>query len=480
MEEIYKPDADGPEKVEVYSRENNDMLGDMPEWLIHTGSYIVYGLIVFLIAGTALFKYPDTIRKTITIDDLGSAEWITANQTGMIDRFFVENQSPVQKNDTLGILKNTALLEDVQTFCRVLTKIEWYYRTNDIKYLQDYPFDLIMGEMSSAYEQFTQAVRTCVMYQEFDIYPQKKKYLDEELRILESTGKADAMAVLNVKRELFELDINHRMETAKNLRMLELAYENMVNSLRTWDKKYLIKSHHDGIVVWGGTEAVKAVRSLAPPGVKLIEWGHKLGFCYISDYANHTDEFSALARHIASTKQLLCSSCQTVFIDTDDKTELTLFCKMFLPYLEAAVAKHRNTSIGTRARDTLISYSARLEQAIGIRQISPDVFYGKNCSLIIKDDFELELSPMMCNVLVKRLPRKNIMRTLRNAKGFLQTAGLICDKTDRAELTDLLLCAGVTRVTQAGNMSAYFFGESHDGEYPLSRYTRKVNTEFNN
>lgn len=235
----------------------------------------------------------------------------------------------------------------------------------------------------------------------------------------------------------------------------------------------------DGIVVWGGTEAVKAVRSLAPPGVKLIEWGHKLGFCYISDYANHTDEFSALAEHIASTKQLLCSSCQTVFIDTDDKTELTLFCKMFLPYLEAAVGKHRNTSIGTRARDTLISYSARLEQAIGIRQISPDVFYGKNCSLIIKDDFELELSPMMCNVLVKRLPRKDIMRTLRNAKGFLQTAGLICGKADRAELTDLLLCAGVTRVTQAGNMSAYFFGESHDGEYPLSRYTRKINIELN-
>ena len=88
------------------------------------------------------------------------------------------------------------------------------------------------------------------MYQEFDIYPQKKKYLDEELRILESTGKADAMAVLNVKRELFELDINHRMETAKNLRMLELAYENMVNSLRTWDKKYLIKSRsrrHSGM-----------------------------------------------------------------------------------------------------------------------------------------------------------------------------------------------------------------------------------------
>ena len=46
MEKIYKPETEDAGKVEVYSRENNDMLGDMPQWLIHTGSYIVYGLIV--------------------------------------------------------------------------------------------------------------------------------------------------------------------------------------------------------------------------------------------------------------------------------------------------------------------------------------------------------------------------------------------------------------------------------------------------
>lgn len=251
MEEIYKPDTEDAGKIEVYSRENNDMLGDMPQWLIHTGSYIVYGLIVFLIAGTAVFKYPDTIKKTIAIDDMGSVEWITANQTGMIDQFFIENQSQVKRNDTLGILKNTASLEDVKTFCHVLTNIEWYYRTHDSKYLQDYPFNLIMGEMSPAYEQFTQAVRTCVMYQDFDLFPQKKKFLNEELKILNDSKQANALEILKVKRELFELEINHKMEQEKNLRMLELAYENMVNSLKTWDKKYLIKSPHDGIVIWG-------------------------------------------------------------------------------------------------------------------------------------------------------------------------------------------------------------------------------------
>lgn len=38
------------EGIELYSRESSsDMLGDMPNWLIHTGSYIVYGLIAVLL-----------------------------------------------------------------------------------------------------------------------------------------------------------------------------------------------------------------------------------------------------------------------------------------------------------------------------------------------------------------------------------------------------------------------------------------------
>ena len=34
----------------------------------------------------------------------------------------------------------------------------------------------------------------------------------------------------------------------------------------------------DGIVVWGGDAAVSSVRALAPPGARLIEWGHRLSF----------------------------------------------------------------------------------------------------------------------------------------------------------------------------------------------------------
>ena len=251
MEELYKTGIE--EENDLVARGTSDLLGDMPNWLIYTGSYIIYGVIAAILIGSALFSYPDTINKRVTIDNTGNVEWITARQRGEIDRFFVENNSEVKRGDTLGILKNSASLNDVRRFCEVLTNVEWYYRTHDTSYLKDFPFDLIMGEMAPAYEQFTQAVRTCLTYDEYDVYQKKRRFMNEELDILNKSGKASDLELLNLRREMYDLDVNHRMERDKNLRMLELAYENMVNSLKTWDGKYLVKSGYDGIVIWGNS-----------------------------------------------------------------------------------------------------------------------------------------------------------------------------------------------------------------------------------
>lgn len=230
----------------------------------------------------------------------------------------------------------------------------------------------------------------------------------------------------------------------------------------------------DGIAVWGGESAVAAVRALAPVGAKLIEWGQKLSFAYISGGYGER-ELTELAAHIADTKQLLCSSCQVIYLDTDDDTDLQRFCTEFLPILEREAAKRKPSSIGGRAHDSLLRYTDMLEDILG-GKILP--FRGKGCSLTIGTDSELELSDMMCNVLVKKLPRREIVPVLRRKKQYLQTAGLICPESERAELADILARCGVTRVTAAGEMSKPFAGEGHDGEYPLRRYTRVVNTSF--
>ena len=231
----------------------------------------------------------------------------------------------------------------------------------------------------------------------------------------------------------------------------------------------------DGIVVWGGEAAVSAVRRFARPGTKLIEWGHRLSFAYLSG-ACPAEELSALAEHIAATRQLLCSSCQVVYLNTPDMDELFSFCDRFFPILEAAAKRHRPNTIGAVAELSLRARTDRLEAILDGGAKKP--WSSPLCALIPKEDSSLELSPMFGRVLVKRLSREQILPTLRRSKQYLQTAGLCCPPEERESISELLIRSGVTRITSLGSMSASLPGEAHDGEYPLRRYLRTVNTEL--
>lgn len=228
----------------------------------------------------------------------------------------------------------------------------------------------------------------------------------------------------------------------------------------------------DGIVVWGGDGATAAVRTLAKPGVKLIEWGHKLSFAYATP-AGLTDEaLAGLARHIMDTRQLLCSSCQTLFLDSESGAEAEALCRRLLPILEQAARKAPPLDVGSRAQATLSLYTQALEERAG--HTARRLFRGKGCSVTLCEEGAPELSPQFGNLLVKPLPRARLVAALRREKEHLQTAGLICSPAERKELTDLLFRAGVTRVTSPGEMSHTTALDAHDGQSPLRRYTRIV------
>ena len=229
----------------------------------------------------------------------------------------------------------------------------------------------------------------------------------------------------------------------------------------------------DGVVVWGGDLAVTAARNMVQPGTKIIEWGHKLSFAYVVLDAITEEDLIGLSEHLFKTKQLLCSSCQTIYIDTMALEDLYAFCERLLPFMEKALAQYPINEIGMAAEVTLKVYSAELEALFSDMK----VFKGEGYSLIAKTDSELELSFMFGNCLVKRLPRAEIVEVLRRNKGYLQTAGLICVPEERKVLTELLLRAGVVRVKSPREMSMPTCIDAHDGEYPLQRYSRIVEWE---
>ncbi len=236
----------------------------------------------------------------------------------------------------------------------------------------------------------------------------------------------------------------------------------------------------DGVVVWGGDEAVRAVRNLASPATQIISWGHKLSFAYVTpeifenkDNADYKQELVALARHICETRQLLCNSCQGIFVDSDKEEVVLAAGEYFLRILEETASEFPDEPIGIRGKMTLALYNEELEA----KHTGRKVLRGKGVSVIVSMDEELELSHMFKNCFVKPLPRKNIVKALKGKRGYLQTVGLICPKEQREELADLLVRTGVTRIARGGDMSDTYPGAAHDGEYPLRRYSRVVEVE---
>lgn len=253
----------------------------------------------------------------------------------------------------------------------------------------------------------------------------------------------------------------------------------------------------DAIVVWGGDAAVSAARSMASPETQIISWGHKLSFAYVSaeaagllagDAAKPLEtkditsqpssndikkEFYDLAHHICATNQLLCSSCQGIFVDTDDRTVVNAVAGKFLHILEEVSVDYPQEKIGVRGKVSISLYNEELESAYSGRK----VLRGKGVSVITASDSELELSYMFKNCWVKPLPKKNIIKALKGKKGHLQTVGLICADSERAELADHFTKAGLTHIARPKNMSRMLPGGTHDGEYPLRRYSRIVEVE---
>ncbi|MGM0435723.1 MAG: acyl-CoA reductase, partial [Bacillota bacterium] len=222
----------------------------------------------------------------------------------------------------------------------------------------------------------------------------------------------------------------------------------------------------DGIVVWGGDEAINAARSMAGPNTKLIEWGHKLSFAYAD--SNATDEdLKGLAKNIVTTNQLLCSSAQGIYVDTNDRETLDRFAKRFFNILYEVSHAHQPVPYGMKSKNAVeLYYEEMVKEDTGKR-----IYKKDGVSVITSDDSTLELSMLFRNVWVKMLPCDSIVKTLKPYKNYLQTASILSEKSYDTYV-EKLIKAGVVRIKKPEEMSETLLGESHDGMYPLRLYTK--------
>lgn len=226
------------------------------------------------------------------------------------------------------------------------------------------------------------------------------------------------------------------------------------------------------IAVWGSDGAVSGVRKLAPAGVKIVEWGNRISFAYITEKGRNQESLKGLAEDVCVNDQQACSAPQLVFYETDSKEELVSFAEELIEILQQVSDTYplHPISQAEQAELTTQIHLCHLDEMMGEGKL----LNGKGCRIFVQYDSELTASPLYRTLIVKAISRKNIISVLRPFRSYLQTVGLACGREELVELTGLLYAGGVNRITEPGLMMGGYTGEPHDGGYALTHYLKRV------
>jgi hypothetical protein len=251
-----------------------------------------------------------------------------------------------------------------------------------------------------------------------------------------------------------------------------------ISSKDEW-KMDALYSIADGISVWGGEDSVKAVREKVPSGVRFIDWGHKISFGYITEpMLDDEKTYEAFARDICTIDQQACSSPQTIFVETTDKSKVDYFAQRLFETLKiiSPAIPGKPETLQERAEITTRTHLHRAETVAGNGKIFEDP--GGHFRVLVDYRKGLSPSPLYRTIWIHPMERKEIIDVLHPMNIYLQTCGLACLEDEVKEICSRLTRAGVIRITEAGKQLQQYAGAPHDAVYALQRFSKRISYQL--
>ena len=230
----------------------------------------------------------------------------------------------------------------------------------------------------------------------------------------------------------------------------------------------------DVISAWGGEAAISAIRKMAPDSVRIVAWGHKVSFAYLShSMLQNQEAIEGFAKDMCVLDQQACSSPQTLFVEGNEQEVLQ-------------VAQALNTAL-TRIAPTIpaedpddaawaeiatVINVATAEQALGLCHVIQEPHQAWR--LIVDYRPGLKPSPLYRTLWIKPIQAEQVTSVLRPMRAWLQTCGLAANFNETKVLVRKLFAAGVSRITRPGEMLNSYNGSPHDGLYALQQFMRRI------
>lgn len=165
------------EKIELRSEEFQEVLGEVPPWILRWGITAVAIIIVILLIGCSIFKYPDTISSSITLTAATPAVSVVAKTSGKLYKLYVDDNQTVKAGEYLATIENPAQTEDVLRLKEYLSTL----KISDSFELIP-PAQMKLGALQSLYASFYLTLSDYKQFVSSNYHLKKIEFVKERIK----------------------------------------------------------------------------------------------------------------------------------------------------------------------------------------------------------------------------------------------------------------------------------------------------------
>lgn len=297
------PDQPSDNFNNTYSPKTKEILSRYPNWLIRYSMGLFFVILIFILIGTYLIKYPEVITAPVKISSNVPPAFIVSSISGEVDMVFVKDKEHVQAQKPIMLIKNTSNYEDIVRVIDCLENIDFRkpvicltdlgqpqlgelqpsfaalvesYQLYQLFINDDYYSRKIeaVERQIKQYEKLDETLSKQIHTQQLDYALTRKRYAIDSLLLKENViselDKDASKSLLLQKKNAFlqsasnrtnsalqkEELIKSKLELTKEVRELNQKLKLDLNSrigqlkseIKSWEQKYLLESPIDGTV----------------------------------------------------------------------------------------------------------------------------------------------------------------------------------------------------------------------------------------
>jgi multidrug resistance efflux pump len=221
------------DKIDLRSDEVQEILSRPPAAIIRYGSLIIGAIVLILITGSLVFRYPDIVSGKIVITGVQPPVWLVARVNGKIRELYCSDRQQVMPGQLLAVIENAAETKDVLLIEKWLNSFRSADSATSIL-RQMSASSLRLGAMQTEFTDFLSALT------EYENFRTCNKYKLEKQIALVQLGNRKSY-ILQIKDQVAAKTAE--MELSKNEldRDVKLFETNVIskNDLETTKKNYL-------------------------------------------------------------------------------------------------------------------------------------------------------------------------------------------------------------------------------------------------